>query len=113
MGLICACLPVIGPFFGLVKQRASSYFQARSSRKTFESITDRSTKKSFANSDFNQSRTIRVGGGPAPFHGTSSMDQRGILRTDEFDLESLPKTDDNWKDNLYFHEGGHEVKGQV
>ncbi|KAI0190869.1 hypothetical protein F4808DRAFT_399171 [Astrocystis sublimbata] len=94
VGLFCSCLPVIGPFFGLIRDKASSYFSNRSSRKTFQSFTDQSSKP-FSPSDTHPSRLTEVVGGSTTklrqdhTSNYGPVDVRGITRTDEFDLESL------------------------
>ncbi|KAI0867335.1 hypothetical protein GGS24DRAFT_515889 [Hypoxylon argillaceum] len=91
VGLVCSCLPVIGPIFGLIKDKASSYLSNRSSRKTFRHFTDQSSKI-FAQSDSIPSRFTEVAAGSTANLRYESTDRGGITRTDEFEIESVQRT---------------------
>ncbi|KAI1346012.1 hypothetical protein F5Y01DRAFT_322422 [Xylaria sp. FL0043] len=88
VGLICSCLPVIGPFFGLIKDRASCYLSNRYSRKAMLDVTDQSSK-TFTQPDTHPSRLTEVVGSSTTNLRHESIDRGGITRTDEFDMESL------------------------
>jgi len=97
VGLICACLPIIGPLIGLLRERITSYMSHRSSRKAVHSSTG----------DTSGSRSLsRSAGwtpvGPGGRHGDTesattfelqSKSQQAIMRTDEYSFESYPRSE--------------------
>ncbi|KAI1299553.1 hypothetical protein F5Y03DRAFT_408721 [Xylaria venustula] len=100
VGLICSCLPVVGPFFGFIKDKANSYLSDRSSRRTFRSFADQSSK-SFAQSGSHPSHITEVAGGATTSARRGNTDTQGITRTYELELESIETADDRWADNHY------------
>ncbi|KAH7031688.1 uncharacterized protein B0I36DRAFT_324432 [Microdochium trichocladiopsis] len=109
VGLICACLPVIGPLFGLVKDRVSSYIISRSSKRGLRASTsDEESKIGYKSasgrpSNVSSSRDSRsapsvenVGmahSSPVPRPTQSGAGARGIVRTDEYSCESRPRVE--------------------
>ena len=107
VGLICSCLPVIGPLFGLVKDRISSYIISRNSQRGLRSsVTDEESKiaskigmsrpsyMSSSQHSRDPSSVENVGmaySTPVPTMPRLVPAQPGIVRTDEYSCESHPR----------------------
>lgn len=95
LGLICACLPTFGPIIITTKKTISSYLSGLSILGSANSSPKASPGQSSA-----QWNLITIGAinrrAPAPemsMTRSSSQDQQGIWRTDEYSLDTHPRTD--------------------
>ncbi|KAI1476337.1 hypothetical protein F4774DRAFT_412971 [Daldinia eschscholtzii] len=97
VGLLCGSLPVIGPLFGLVKDKVASYV-SNSSLGTL-SIAGKSFRWSPVSSGLPGSATEPGGSKPTTNHELQPSAGQGILRTDEYWLDSYPRAEENSLEN--------------
>ncbi|KAI1332882.1 hypothetical protein F5Y16DRAFT_129163 [Xylariaceae sp. FL0255] len=98
VGLVCCCMPTFGPIIGTAKHALSSYLSDKSLPQSSQSIPgSRWPMSSIIN------RRIPMTGisttttlGPTP-----SLDQQGILRTDEYSVDESMRNDDIPLHNYY------------
>ncbi|KAI0901002.1 hypothetical protein F4806DRAFT_177581 [Annulohypoxylon nitens] len=95
LGLMCACLPTFGPVITTTKKTISSYLSGSSTSGSADSSPKASPGQSSA-----QWNLITIGAinrrAPPPemsMTRSSSQDQQGIWRTDEYSLDTHPRTD--------------------
>lgn len=107
VGLVCSCLPVIGPLFGLVKDRISSYIISRNSHRGLHSsggdeeskiasktVSSRPSYVSSSRHSRAPSSVENVGmaySTPVPTMTPLVPVSQGIVRTDEYSCESHPR----------------------
>lgn len=126
VGLICACMPIMGPLFGIAGRKmtqaaSSSYHNSRSRGrdKTFNNAKSDTGGGSKASNNFSR-RSIRHhhhnssvamcdSGGSTVNLELEQQPPQSIIRTDAFYVETYPRTDDSL-DSPFGQGGGRRAK---